>query len=54
MKALLLLLFLNFLITFGTITGNPYELLGIRRNADIREVKKAFHKLSLNHHPDKK
>ena len=54
MKALSLSLFLNFLVTLSAITGNPYDQLGIRRNADIGEVRRAFHKLSLNHHPDKK
>ena len=30
-----------------------YEILGVPKSADDREIKKAFHKLSLKWHPDK-
>ena len=30
-----------------------YDLLGIKKDASIREIRKAFKKLALIHHPDK-
>ena len=32
---------------------NYYECLGINKNASKDEIKKAFRKLSLQHHPDR-
>lgn len=32
---------------------DPYVVLGIRADADARSVKKAYHKLCLQYHPDK-
>lgn len=32
---------------------NPYKVLGVTPGADRSEIRKAFHKLSLTHHPDK-
>ncbi|XVF76850.1 hypothetical protein PTKIN_Ptkin13bG0300200 [Pterospermum kingtungense] len=34
-------------------TIDPYKVLGVDKNASQREIQKAFHKLSLQHHPDK-
>ncbi|GAV73578.1 DnaJ domain-containing protein [Cephalotus follicularis] len=34
-------------------TIDPYKVLGVERNASQREIQKAFHKLSLQYHPDK-
>ena len=30
-----------------------YKVLGVRRNAKDREIKKAFRKLALKYHPDR-
>lgn len=32
--------------------NNPYEILGIDRNASVDEIKKAYKKLCKEHHPD--
>lgn len=30
-----------------------YELLGLEKNADQKEIRQAFKKLAVTHHPDK-
>jgi hypothetical protein len=39
--------------TFATDFSDPYYILGLDKNADISEVKKAFYKLANENHPDK-
>ncbi|KAJ4845472.1 hypothetical protein Tsubulata_033914 [Turnera subulata] len=41
------------LLTHAAKTMDPYKVLGVERNASQREIQKAFHKLSLQYHPDK-
>ncbi|KAL6278169.1 hypothetical protein ACE6H2_021770 [Prunus campanulata] len=53
---LVLWIFLSALLFFLTMeakTVDPYKVLGVERNASQREIQKAFHKLSLQYHPDK-
>lgn len=37
----------------GPPTINPYEVLGLEREATADEVKKAYRKMALKHHPGK-
>jgi curved DNA-binding protein CbpA len=48
----LLLLFL-LLVSSVAEAKDLYKILGVDKNANDREIQKAFHKLSLKYHPDK-
>ena len=34
-------------------TEDFYEILGVTKDASLKEIRKAFKKLALTHHPDK-
>ncbi|XP_060202449.1 dnaJ protein ERDJ3A [Lycium barbarum] len=42
-----------FVLNTQSKTVDPYKVLGVDKNANQREIQKAFHKLSLQYHPDK-
>ncbi|KAL3536547.1 hypothetical protein ACH5RR_005008 [Cinchona calisaya] len=42
-----------FLFAAQSKTFDPYKVLGVDRSASQRNIQKAFHKLSLQYHPDK-
>ncbi|XP_016467250.1 dnaJ protein ERDJ3A [Nicotiana tabacum] len=42
-----------FVLNIESKTLDPYKVLGVDKNASQREIQKAFHKLSLQYHPDK-
>jgi len=35
------------------MSSNPYKALGLQESATKEQIKKAYHKMSLKHHPDK-
>jgi preprotein translocase subunit Sec63 len=51
-RYLALLAIFSLLTTFAS-GQNFYELLGIGKEANEQDIKKAFRKLSLKYHPDK-
>lgn len=51
-RYLCLLAILSLLATLAS-GQNFYELLGIGKEANEQDIKKAFRKLSLKYHPDK-
>ncbi|XP_002530501.2 dnaJ protein ERDJ3A [Ricinus communis] len=54
LSVILVLLCLSLvLLTDEAKTIDPYKVLGVEKNASQREIQKAFHKLSLQYHPDK-
>ena len=46
-------LLISLFITFVECNEDYYKILGVPRNADEGQIKKAFKKLSLKYHPDK-
>ncbi|XP_077237008.1 DNAJ heat shock N-terminal domain-containing protein [Tasmannia lanceolata] len=50
---LFFLLFISLSFFQEAETRDLYKVLGVEKNASQREIQKAFHKLSLQYHPDK-
>ena len=52
LKRMLILVILLAVITIAK-TPNPYKVLGISREANDDQIKKAFNKRSRKYHPDR-
>ncbi|KAI3676286.1 hypothetical protein L1987_85891 [Smallanthus sonchifolius] len=44
---------LLFYVSVKSKSLDPYKILGVEKDASPRQIQKAFHKLSLQYHPDK-
>lgn len=51
--AMILFALLIFFVAEAKKALDPYKVLGVDRNATQRDIQKAFHRLSLQYHPDK-
>jgi DnaJ-class molecular chaperone len=49
----LILIVLNILLQSHAEERDFYKIMGLSRNAQEKEIKRAFKRLSLIHHPDK-
>jgi preprotein translocase subunit Sec63 len=48
-----LLLLCVLLVSQVQAAKDPYQVLGVKNTANAKQIKKAFHKLALQYHPDK-
>ena len=49
----MILIVLNILLQSQAEERDFYKIMGLSRNAQEKEIKRAFKRLSLIHHPDK-
>ena len=53
MKRLFLAVLILVILTESLCGEDYYKLLGVRKDASDKEIKKAFRKLAMKYHPDK-